>query len=155
MELEENIRICGIYGSESRSWNWQDLSNFCVGKCVLFGDFNIDIHHDGKKAEEFLEWADSCSLSLFTPETTTSLRSDRIIDFALSSDITVQMQVHSGGTSSDHKPILSTVPVKSKAVKQWRNFHFKVFSSFLTIVFSFWKARWNLASLDATYNEYV
>jgi hypothetical protein len=49
-------------------------------------------------------------------------RDDRVIDFALSSEIPVQIQVHVGGTSSDHKPILSTIPVKSKVVKQGRKF---------------------------------
>jgi hypothetical protein len=155
LELEEHLRIGGVYGSESRTWNWKDLSDVCVGKCILFGDFNVDINEEGKKVDEFLEWTDSCSLSPCTPENATSLRSDRIIDFALSSEIPVQVQTHSGATTSDHKPILGTISIKSKVLKQCRNFHFKVFTLFLSIVYPFWEACWNVSNLDLIYNDYT
>ena len=108
-----------------------------------------------KKRKEFLEWADSCTLSIFTPDSATSLRSDRRIDLALSSELPVQLQVHSGGTASDHKPVIASIPIRSKVVRQGRNFHFKVFSFFLSVVSPFWEVRWNSEPLDETYNDYV
>ena len=39
VELEENLRIGGVYGSDSRSWNWHDLSRWCVSNCILLGRF--------------------------------------------------------------------------------------------------------------------
>ena len=55
LDLEESIRLIGVYGPESKTWNWQDLSKFCDEKSVVFGDYNIDLEKDGKKAESFLE----------------------------------------------------------------------------------------------------
>jgi hypothetical protein len=49
LELDETIRIIGIYGSESRSWEWNVLSNHVSGKCVVFGDLNVDLEKDEKK----------------------------------------------------------------------------------------------------------
>lgn len=155
IELDSNIRIGGVYGSDSRSWEWQELSQWCVGNCVLFGGFNVDIYLDKKKAEDFLVWADSCALSPFLPNSPTSLRSEKIIDFVLSTEIHVQVQTHESGTASDHKPIIAFIPIQSKVVKEGRNFHSKVFSFFLSVVASFWEGRWNLDLLDETYYDYV
>ncbi|CAF1456150.1 unnamed protein product [Rotaria magnacalcarata] len=43
---EEVLRIAGVYAPESKSWTWDDLSQFLSRKCVVFGDFNVDIDHD-------------------------------------------------------------------------------------------------------------
>ncbi|CAF4750139.1 unnamed protein product, partial [Rotaria sp. Silwood2] len=61
----------------------------------MFGDFNVDIDQDGKKAELFLVWADANFLAPFTPETSTSLRSNRVIDFAVAAGLSIDIQSYS------------------------------------------------------------
>ncbi|CAF4209566.1 unnamed protein product, partial [Rotaria magnacalcarata] len=77
---EEILRIIGVYAPDSKSWIWKDLSPFLTKKGVMFGDFNVDIVQDDKKAEIFLAWIDTHFLAPFTPESPTSLRSDRESD---------------------------------------------------------------------------
>ncbi|CAF5055688.1 unnamed protein product, partial [Rotaria magnacalcarata] len=40
---EDNFRIIGVYAPDSKSWSWDDLSAFVSSKCVIYGDFNVDI----------------------------------------------------------------------------------------------------------------
>ncbi|CAF2132682.1 unnamed protein product [Rotaria magnacalcarata] len=70
---EEILRIIGVYAPDSKSWIWKDLSPFLTKKGVMFGDFNVDIVQDDKKAEIFLAWIDTHFLAPFTPESPTSL----------------------------------------------------------------------------------
>ncbi|CAF0948279.1 unnamed protein product, partial [Rotaria sordida] len=65
---EEILRIVGVYASESQ---------------------------DAKKAEVFLTWADANFLAPFTPELSTSLRSNRIIDNALAAGLSIDIHNHS------------------------------------------------------------
>ncbi|CAF1403890.1 unnamed protein product [Rotaria sp. Silwood1] len=92
---EEILRVVGIYAPESKPWTWEDLSPFLSNKCVVFGDFNVDIDQDGKKAEIFLAWADTNFLAPFTPELSTSLRSNKIIDYALAAGLSIDIQNYS------------------------------------------------------------
>ncbi|CAF3969261.1 unnamed protein product [Rotaria sordida] len=69
-----------------------------IGKCVVFGDFNVDMGQDAKKAEVFLTWADTNFLVPFTPELSTSLRSNRIIDYALATGLSID--IHNCSVSS-------------------------------------------------------
>jgi len=41
--LSTNLRLCAIYAPESKSWKWDQLSEFISNKCVLIGDFNVDL----------------------------------------------------------------------------------------------------------------
>ena len=43
---EVKIRLVAIYAPESRSWNWEDISEYVSDKCVIFGDFNVDLRND-------------------------------------------------------------------------------------------------------------
>ncbi|CAF4592906.1 unnamed protein product [Rotaria socialis] len=107
-------RILGVYATESRTWNWNDISPYINENCLMFGDFNIDIKNDGTKAEALLTWADTFLLAPFIPEESTSLRSDRTIDFVFSNNHRVDIQTYKGNTTSDHKPTISIVPLKVK-----------------------------------------
>ncbi|CAM4785109.1 unnamed protein product [Rotaria magnacalcarata] len=70
---EEILRIIGVYAPDSKSWIWKDLSPLLTKKGVMFGDFNVDIVQDDKKAEIFLAWIDTHFLAPFTPASPTSL----------------------------------------------------------------------------------
>ncbi|CAF4984708.1 unnamed protein product [Rotaria sp. Silwood1] len=65
---EEILRVVGIYAPENQ---------------------------DGKKAEIFLAWADTNFLAPFTPELSTSLRSNKIIDYALAAGLSIDIQNYS------------------------------------------------------------
>ena len=76
---------------ECKTWNWSDLTSVITAKSVIFGDFNVDLHKDTKTSEILLDWADSCSLAPFIPDSFISLRANsfRTIDYALSNDIPI------------------------------------------------------------------
>ncbi|CAM4775276.1 unnamed protein product [Rotaria magnacalcarata] len=124
-----------MYAPESKSWNWKDLTNLISNKCVILGDFNVDINNDTQSSEVLLEWADACSLAPCIPDAATSLRSNRIIDYALSNGVPLSIQTYEGGTSSDHKPILSTLSCGRNEQARGKNTHWNVISLFLTYVF--------------------
>ncbi|CAF3412429.1 unnamed protein product [Rotaria socialis] len=98
-----------MYAPESKSWNWKDLTNLISNKCIILGDFNVDMNNDTQSSEALLEWADACSLAPCIPDAATSVRSDHTIDYALSNGVPFSIQTYKGGSSSDHKPILSTL----------------------------------------------
>ncbi|CAM2714927.1 unnamed protein product [Rotaria socialis] len=148
-------RILGVYATESRTWNWNDISPYINENCLMFGDFNIDIKNDGTKAEALLTWADTFLLAPFIPEESTSLRSDRTIDFVFSNNHRVDIQTYKGNTTSDHKPTISILPLKVKENSNGYNTHWKVFTLFTEYVFDYWEKCWNLHDLDNVYNDYV
>jgi hypothetical protein len=150
----ENVRIFGVYAPTSRSWNWQDLSPLLNKKCVIFGDFNVDLFKDAQKSEVLLEWADSQFLAPILPDSATSLRSDRTIDYAFTNCLNVKVQTYHGNTTSDHLPILSVVPFKRKQNVVGKNVHWKVFSLFTEYTFSFWEGLWNFDNIDRLYGDY-
>ncbi|CAF1658798.1 unnamed protein product, partial [Rotaria magnacalcarata] len=114
LKVEDELRIIGVYAPDSRSWNWHDLSSFIFVNCAIFGDFNVDLEHDDKKAESLLEWTHSLNLSPFLPDCPTSLRSDRTIAYAFSNIAKIDIQKFDTNTTSDHYPILSILPKKCK-----------------------------------------
>ncbi|CAM4749027.1 unnamed protein product [Rotaria magnacalcarata] len=150
------LRILGIYAPDSKSWHWDNLSPFLSSNCILFGDYNIDLDKDKSKAETLLNWADLHFLTPYIPSQSTSIRSDRIIDFALTSGFHINMQTYEGGTSSDHKPILSSVPHNINGTSMTRNIHWNVFTWFCEFAFSFWDKTWLLNdSSNNVYNDYI
>ena len=152
---EVKITFVSIYAPESRSWNWEDISEYVSDKFVIFGDFNVDLRNDSTKAESLLEWADTYFLAPYVPEASTSLRSNRIIDYALSRGFCVDIQTLEGNTSSDHKPILSIIPYHDTRNIRGRNIHRKVFSLFCEHVCRYWETRWNQKNFNKLYNEYI
>ncbi|CAF4660723.1 unnamed protein product [Rotaria magnacalcarata] len=117
---EEVVRLIGIYAPDSKTWSWDDLSHLLSKKCIVYGDFNVDIMNDGKKADILLKWADDYFLAQALPNSPTSLRSDRVIDYAFVRGINLDTQVYNGNTTSDHLPILSVIPFKVLQQKQIR-----------------------------------
>ena len=157
IETDRNatLRIVGVCAPESKSWNWQDLTSLISHKCVFFGDFNVDLEKDKEKAETLIHWADSHLLSPYTQAQSTSLRSDRIIDYILSAGIPVSIQTYEGDTTSDHKPVLSVLSLNSKEIAFARNTRWKVFSAFCEYIYHFWEKNWNLNDLNNVYNDYI
>ncbi|CAF3872971.1 unnamed protein product, partial [Rotaria sp. Silwood1] len=155
LKVEDEFRIIGVYAPESRSWNWHDLSSFISVNCAIFGDFNVDLEHDDKKAESLLEWADSLNLSPFLPDYPTSLRSDRTIDYAFSNIAKIDIQKFDTNTTSDHYPILSIIPMECKQQVKGKSIHWKVFNLFTEYTFSYWEKIWCNQHLNSTYDEYI
>ncbi|CAF3328732.1 unnamed protein product [Rotaria sp. Silwood2] len=80
---------------------------------------------DGKKAEILLQWADEQFLAQALPSSPTSLRCDRVIDYAFVRGLNLDIQVYNGNTTSDHLPILSVIPLKVLQQKLGKNTHWK------------------------------
>ena len=118
LHLEESIRIVALYAPTSKSWKWSDLSSFTSTRCIVMGDFNVDLEKDGDKADSLLEWMDSRALGPCVPDKNTSLRSDRTIDYALAAGIEVTIQTHEGETTSDRKPLFCTLACDGKESKE-------------------------------------
>ncbi|CAF2948356.1 unnamed protein product [Rotaria sp. Silwood2] len=152
---EEDFRLLGVYAPNSKSWSWDDLSLFLSKKCIIYGDFNVDIMQDGQIAESLLKWTDNHYLAPVIPSSATSLRSNRVIDYALVRDLNIDIQIYNGNTSSDHRPVISTIPFKAARQKLGKKVHWKVFSFFSEFSFSFWEENWNISSIDSTYNDYI
>jgi hypothetical protein len=120
----------------------------------VFGNFNVDLNRDGQKAEYLLAWADDHFLVPLLPDTPTSLRSVRVIDFALACDTDLTIQTYHGNTTSDHLPIISIILMHIKHNGIGKNVHWKVFTLFTEYTFSFWEEIWDLENLDMLYNDY-
>ena len=155
IKTEETIRILGVYASESRSWNWQQISPHLSENCVMFGDFNVDLDQHGCKAESLLNWADSHFLAPFTPNNPTSRRANRIIDYAFSNSLNIDIQTYSGNTTSDHCSILSVLSTRTKEKVKGKSVHWKVFNLFTEYTFEFWENCWSVDRLNASYNDYI
>ncbi|CAF1480874.1 unnamed protein product, partial [Adineta steineri] len=155
VELEEDLRIIGVYAPDSRSWSWEDLSPFVNDKSVVYGDFNVDLEQDGVIADNFLDWADSLFLSPFVPDDPTSLRSDRKIDYAFSNINGIDIQTHKMKTTSDHSPVISVLPMKCKKQVNGKSIHWKVYSLFTEYTFQFWEKCWCFENVDVSYNDYI
>ncbi|CAF1486775.1 unnamed protein product [Adineta steineri] len=151
----EVVRLLGVYAPTSKSWNWQDLSPYVTKKCIIYGDFNVDFCQDIQKAESLSSWAAGNFLAPFLTGMPTSLRSDRVVDYAFASNINITIQAYSGKTSNDHVPILSVIPFKIEQNNVGKNVHWKVFSLFTEYTFSFWEGLWNFDNLDVLYKDYT
>jgi hypothetical protein len=155
LHMEESTRIVALYAPASKAWNWSDLSPFISARCVVMGDFNVDLERDGDKADSLLGWMDSHSLGPFVPDSNTSLRSDRTIDYALAVGIDVTIQTHEVETTSDHKPLICVLACEGRASSEGRTTMWKVFSTVLSYTFTFWEKQWNFGMYDETYDEFI
>ncbi|CAF5226075.1 unnamed protein product, partial [Rotaria magnacalcarata] len=110
---------------------------------------------DGDKADRLLKWADDLDLSPVVPDTRTSLRSDRTIDYAFAKGTQVTVQVHEGAITSDHKPIILVSAVEDKRKNMASRTSWSVFSLFLSYVFPFWEKQWSASNMNETYNNFT
>ncbi|CAF4343563.1 unnamed protein product [Rotaria magnacalcarata] len=155
LHLDETLRLIGMYAPDKRSWSWNDLSSFFLTNSIICGDFNVDLTEDGDKADRLLKWADDLDLSPVVPDTRTSLRSDRTIDYAFAKGTQVAVQVHEGATTSDHKPIILVSAVEDKRKNMASRTSWPVFSLFLSYVFPFWEKQWSASNMNETYNNFT
>ena len=155
IQSDEDFRLIGVYAPESKTWVWDDLSPFLSKKCIVYGDFNVDFTTDGSSADALTHWAGEHFLAHVIPNSSTSLRSSRVIDYAFTRGIYVTLQVYDKNTTSDHFPLISMISLKNSNRRLGKNVHWKVFSLFSEFTFSYWEERWDLSSLDITYNDYI
>lgn len=90
------------------------------------GDCNIDLYQETTKAKSLLAWADDHCLAPYTPDAPTSRRYDRIIDYASAGGFHVDIQIFPGNTTSDHTPVISILPFKTRKSSMGKNTHWKV-----------------------------
>ena len=155
IKADKELCMLGVYASDSRSWSWDALSPFVSIKGILFGDFNVDLDQDSTKAEKLLRWADKNSLAPFVPDTPTSLRSNRVIDYAFVYGVNINIQTYKSNTTSDHLPTLSVIPFSAKQNLLGINIHWKVFSLFTDYPYSSWKEIWDKGSMDEIYKDHI
>ncbi|CAF2775914.1 unnamed protein product [Rotaria sp. Silwood2] len=153
--LEQTIRLIAIYAPASKSWEWMDLSSFITNRCTITGDFNIDIEKDGEKAERLLEWMDSCCLGPFVPDSNTSLRSDRTIDYALAAGVNISIQTCEDDTCSDHKHLLMVLVRDTVLKLEGSRIIWSIFSLMLSYTFEYWGKEWITESYDITYERLI
>ncbi|CAF2938761.1 unnamed protein product [Rotaria sp. Silwood2] len=154
--LSEIIRLIAIYAPASKTWNWTDLTTVITNRCMIMGDFNIDIERDGDKADRLLEWLDSCSLRPVVPDSYTSLRSDRTIDYAVTNGVDLTMQTYEGDISSDHKPLLGVFTDDGAPKTVGSRTIWPVFSLVLSYTYEYWeKKEWNTQLSETTYEHFI
>jgi hypothetical protein len=122
-----------VYAPASKTWSWDDLSPFLSKKCIIYGDFNVDVMQDGTKADSLLQWADDQFLAQAIPNSPTSLRSSRLIDYTFARGLNLDIQTYDGKTTSDHLPIISVIPLKVSYQKLEKNVHWKLLFTFFQI----------------------
>ena len=123
----------------------------------MFGDFNIDIDSkaDEMIAKDLLKWAESCALTPVLPDNPTSLRSNRIIDYAFTCGIPLTLQTCKDNTTSDHKPIIGILNFERKENTLGSNTHWKVFNYFMSLAVDFWENESKVASTDEYYTNFI
>jgi Reverse transcriptase (RNA-dependent DNA polymerase)/Endonuclease/Exonuclease/phosphatase family len=152
--LEETTRLIALYAPASKSWRWSDLTPFISKQCMVMGDFNIDMETDGDEAEKLLEWMDHCSLGQVAPDSNTSLRSERTIDYALAVGVDLTIQAHDDETTSDHKPLSCTLGYERIGDNTCSRTSWVVFTLFLSYVADFWEREWAGGSYDTAYEKF-
>ena len=153
--LEQIIRLVALYAPESKTWKWNDLSPFVSSCCLFMGDFNVDLESDGEKADRLLEWTDSCSLGPVVPESNTSLRSERTIDYIVAAGVELTMQTYEGYTSSDHKPLIAILTCDTKGSVERSRTNWSVFSLILSYTVDFWEKEWMNGRHEVTYERFI
>ena len=155
VHLEENVRFIGMYAPDSKTWKWKDLTQNINDHCMIVGDFNIDLDEDATEAENLMDWAEEHELTPCLPSTRTSLRSQRIIDYALSKGVEMSIQTHEGSTTSDHKPIICTISSERKEETVGKRTNWTVYSLVLSYTYSFWEKQWQYECYEETYSSFV
>ncbi|CAF1327431.1 unnamed protein product, partial [Didymodactylos carnosus] len=154
IHMNEVVRLIGMYAPASKTWDWDDLSPFTSNTCMLMGDFNVDLDQDGEKAERLLEWADSRSLSAITPGCSTSLRSDREIDYAIVAGVQIDVQTYERNTTSDHKPLCCILSYEDSSNNFGSITHWNVLYCCMEYMYKYWEDRWSDGNYNENYNKF-
>ena len=144
-----------MYAPASKSWDWQDLSPLTSRRCMFIGDFNIDLEQDNEKASKMLDWMDTCGLGPIVPENSTSLRSNRTIDYAMVAGVCFTVQTHERPTNSDHKPLIGVLTVDGLQKKIRSRTHWTVFQLVLSYTYSYWGKQCDTGNYDYTYEQFI
>ncbi|CAM4741603.1 unnamed protein product [Rotaria magnacalcarata] len=155
LQFDQTIRLIAMYAPESKMWNWSDLTPLVTNCCMILGDFNIDIEQDGEKADRLLEWMDSCCLEPVVPDSNTSRRSDRTIDYAVTIGVDLTIQAYEGETTSDHKPLLGVLVGDKTSTDEGSRTIWPVFTLMLSYIFDYWEKEWDTESYDITYERFI
>ncbi|CAF4912616.1 unnamed protein product, partial [Rotaria socialis] len=153
LQFDQTIRLIAMYAPESKTWNWSDLTPLVTNCCMILGDFNIYIEQDGEKADRLLEWMDSCCLGPVVPDSNTSLRSDRTIDYAVTIGVDLTIQAYEGETTSDHKPLLGVLVGDKASTDEGSRTIWPVFTLMLSYIFDYWEKKWDTETYDITYER--
>ena len=73
---------------------------------MILGDVNVDMERDSDKTDRLLEWMDSGTLRAVVPDSNTSLRSNPIMDYPITTDVDLSIQTGEGITSDDRELLL-------------------------------------------------
>ena len=157
VKLEQVTRLIGVYAPKSKTWSWNTLTNYIADNFCVFGDFNIDIDSktDEMIAKDLLKWDESGALTPVLPDNPTSLRSNRIIDYAFTCGIPLTLQTSTDNTTSDHKPIMGILNLERKENTLGSNTHWKVFNYFMSLTVDFWETESKVASTDEYYTNFI
>ena len=153
--LEQTIRLAAIYAPASKTWKWNDLSPFITKCCIVLGDFNVDLEEDGEKADRLLEWMDLYALGPVVPDSPTSLRSERTIDYAAATGVDLTIQAYEGFTMSDHKPVFAVLTCDTLENVEGSRMIWSVFSLTLSYTADFWEKEWKKGTYDETYERFI
>lgn len=153
--MEQTYRIINVYAPESKSWDWSALSPFISTRCMIIGDFNVDLEKDGEKANRLMEWIDDHMLAPFIPDNNTSLRANRTIDYALAMNMELSIQTYEGFTSSDHKPLIGTLAIDEIGTTEGFLSLWTVFSLVLSYGSNHWEQRWREGPYNQVYEEFI
>ena len=155
IHYDQTIRIITLYAPGTKTWQWTDLSSLITGQCLMIGDFNSDIERDSEKAERFIEWLDVCYLDPIIPDSDTSNRSDRTIDYALVAGVDLKIQTYERSTTSDHKPLIMVISCDTLESCEGSRTTWPIFSLMLSYMSHFWENEWGDGSLDVTYERFI
>lgn len=157
LKLDQPCRLMGVYAPSSKSWDWDVLSRFIIDNSCLFGDFNVDLEakDDEKSAEKLIEWSTRNMLTPILPDSFTSLRSLRTIDYVFARGSPTTIQVCNEKTTSDHKPLISTVDCEIKESSMGSNTHWKVFQYFLSLTLEFWDNQSKISTMEEYYVNFI
>ena len=74
VQMDQKVRIVGVYAPRSRTWKWEALSRFVSSSCCVVGDFNIDLEdgRDEREAATMCEGMNALLLVPVRPSTATS-----------------------------------------------------------------------------------
>ncbi|CAF1512715.1 unnamed protein product [Rotaria magnacalcarata] len=115
----------------------------------------MDIEQDGEKADRLLKWMDSCCHGPVVPDSNTSLRSDRTIDYAATIGVDLTIQAYEGDTTSDHNPLLGVLVGNKTSAGEESKIIWPVFTLMLSYIFDYWGKEWNTESYDITYERFI
>ncbi|CAM4851334.1 unnamed protein product [Rotaria magnacalcarata] len=155
LQFDQTIRLIAMYAPESKKRNWTDLTPLVTNCCMILGDFNIDTEQDGEKADRLLKWMDSCCHGPVVPDSNTSLRLDRTIDYAATIGVDITIQAYESDTTSDHNPLLGVLVGDKTSADEGSRTIWPVFSLMLSYIFDYWGKEWNTESYDITYERFI